>query len=148
MKSISNAVDDVIQVTKARSQNMRAIRSKDTAPELRVRSWLHKSGFRFRLHQRNLPGTPDLVLSKHKVAIQVRGCFWHSHKCRKGKMPLTRREYWEPKLKRNRERDESNDKVLKGLGYRLYVVWECEIKNPSQLASRMQSVCTEIASSS
>jgi DNA mismatch endonuclease (patch repair protein) len=131
-------------VDEARSRNMRAIRAKDTLPELIVRKWLHQHGFRFRLHQYDLPGNPDIVMPKYAAAIQVRGCFWHSHKCRKGKIPLTRREYWEAKLRRNRERDITNDHLLAELGYRLFVIWECEIKDKVSFGRKMKHISRQI----
>src|SRR5689334_14521884 len=98
-----------------RSDNMSRIRSKDTSPELRVRKALHAAGFRFRLHRGDLPGKPDIVLPKHRFAIFVHGCFWHSHGCSIGRVPKTRQDYWLPKLTRNRERHERAEQELKKL---------------------------------
>lgn len=109
----------------SRSENMRRIRSKDTAPELRVRSLLHRNGLRYVLHDRRLPGTPDIVLPRFRAAIQIRGCFWHMHNCIDGHFPKTRTAYWGPKLLGNVHRDKKNDKALKRLGWRLIVIWEC-----------------------
>jgi DNA mismatch endonuclease (patch repair protein) len=120
-----------------RSRIMGAIRGKDTSPELAVRRWLHAHGYRFRLHQRKLPGTPDVVLPKHHTAIQVRGCFWHSHDCGKTRVPLSRKEYWIPKLSRNVERDAEKDAALTALGYSVQVVWECETRTTETLDRRM-----------
>ena len=97
---------------KKRSEVMSLIRSKNTKPELYVRSFLHKKGYRFRLHQKNLPGSPDIVLKKHNVVINVNGCFWHHHKCGKYKIPKTNRKFWLNKLNKNNARDGINTKKL------------------------------------
>lgn len=106
---------------------MSRIRSADTKPELLVRSYLHKNGFRFRLHVKTLPGHPDIVLQKYKTAVEVRGCFWHRHpRCKFTTMPSSNAEFWKEKFKRNVERDKKHAKELKSLGWHLIVVWECE----------------------
>ena len=110
-----------------RSYIMSCIRSTDTKPEMLVRSFLHKNGFRFRLHVKNLPGHPDIVLPKYKTVVEVRGCFWHQHpKCKVANKPVSNTEYWKAKFKRNVERDKKHARELKALGWRLIVVWECE----------------------
>ena len=111
---------------KKRSEVMSAIRSKNTKPEIRVRSELHRKGYRFRLHVKDLPGKPDLVLPKYRTAIQVRGCFWHGHTCSDGHLPKSRQEYWIPKLEKNKLRDSQRDTELRNLGWSVLVVWECE----------------------
>lgn len=111
----------------ARSRNMAAIRARNTKPEVIVRKFLHSRGFRFRLHTKGLPGKPDIVLPKHRTAIFVHGCFWHLHCCRNSVIPKTRPEWWKAKLEGNRERDRSNQLRLEELGWRVIVVWECEI---------------------
>ena len=112
-----------------RSWNMSRIKSKDTAPEKRVRSALHRAGFRFRLHVKNLPGKPDIVLPKYKTVIFVHGCFWHQHKgCSNATMPSTNQEFWKEKFKRNVERDKHEQAELKKMGWKVSVVWECKIK--------------------
>ena len=112
-----------------RSQVMAKVRSKDTKPEIRVRKFLWRHGFRYRLHSRNLPGTPDIVLRKYKTAIFVHGCFWHGHKgCKLFRMPSTRTTYWKQKITRNIANDILHQTQLKELGWRVIVVWECEIK--------------------
>lgn len=112
-----------------RSWNMSRIRSNDTTPELVVRSFLFRQGFRFRLHVKNLPGHPDIVLPKYKTVVEVRGCFWHRHPgCRQATTPSTNAEFWQEKFKRNVERDRNTEKLLKELGWNLIVVWECELK--------------------
>jgi len=105
---------------------MSRIRSKDTKPELLIRRGLHAAGFRFRLHRRDLPGSPDLVLRRHCAVIFVHGCFWHAHaKCKNFKMPRTRAEFWRHKLLANRERDTRNIHTLLEMGWRVLVIWEC-----------------------
>ena len=121
-----------------RSENMRRIRSKDTAPEIYIRRFLHAKGFRYRLHPKNLPGKPDLVFPKLHKAIFVHGCFWHLHPaCREGRVPQSRRDYWEPKLLRNVERDRKHMRALEEMGWDTICVWECEIKHPRQLEERL-----------
>ncbi len=111
-----------------RSENMRRIKSKGMRPELAVRRIVHSMGYRYRLHLPNLPGKPDLVFSRLKKTIEVRGCFWHQHgKCVDSHIPKTRVEYWRAKLQRNRQRDKQNTKELESLGWQVLVVWECEV---------------------
>lgn len=118
---------------------MAAIRGKDTRPELQLRSALHRAGYRFRLHRRDLPGTPDIVFPSRQKAVEVRGCFWHQHPgCAKCRTPTTRQEYWVPKLARNRERDLTNERRLKALGWQLLVVWECELREPVRALRRVR----------
>lgn len=112
-----------------RSWNMSRIRSRDTKPELLLRSMLHRAGLRFRLHRRDLPGSPDIVLPKYSTVIFVHGCDWHRHKgCKKTTTPSTRTNFWEAKFARNVERDEHNILALKAAGWQPLVVWECELK--------------------
>lgn len=114
-----------------RSETMSRVRSKDTRPELLVRSMLHAAGYRFRLHKRDLPGTPDIVLPKYKAVVEVRGCFWHGHPgC--GRTPKSNLEFWEPKLRRNRARDLENERLLHDLGWRTLVIWECATSGPKR----------------
>jgi DNA mismatch endonuclease (patch repair protein) len=117
---------------KKRSEVMSLIRSKNTKPELYVRSFLHKKGYRFRLHQKNLPGSPDLVLKKHGVVIYVNGCFWHHHNCGKYKIPKTNRKFWLNKFKNNKKRDRLNTLKLRKLGWKVYKIWECKINKQTQ----------------
>jgi len=115
---------------------MRRVRSTDTAPERRVRSLLHKLGFRFRLHRNDLPGKPDIVLPKHRAVVFVHGCFWHRHQgCPHATTPASRQEYWLPKFRRTMERDQRNQNELRQQGWKVVVVWECEMKNASSLVS-------------
>jgi len=111
-----------------RSQVMSLVRSKDTVPELKVRSALHTLGFRFRLHRKDLPGCPDIVFPMYHTVVFVHGCFWHQHKgCRKAKLPKQNASFWAAKLRRNAQRDVEVQKQLKALGWRVVVVWECEL---------------------
>ena len=113
-----------------RSWNMSRIRGKDTKPEIIVRSILHKNGFRFRLNRKDLPGKPDIVLPKHQSVIFVHGCFWHRHsRCRFAYNPKSRVKFWQNKFSRNVERDRFVKKELKKMGWKVIVVWECELKN-------------------
>ena len=113
-----------------RSRVMRSVRSRDTAPELRVRRWLHAHGFRFRLHRDDLPGKPDIVLPRYATAVFVHGCFWHGHAgCKPAELPASNREYWERKIGRNMARDRRNLRGLRALGWRALVVWECRIRD-------------------
>ena len=113
---------------KKRSEMMSGIRGKNTKPELEVRKYLYSRGFRFKLHVRELPGKPDIVLPKYNTAIQVRGCFWHGHGCRLSSFPKTNRKFWKNKILNNKKRDAKNDKKLRKMGYRLLVVNECNIE--------------------
>src|SRR5829696_1843145 len=107
---------------------MARVKSKDTKPELRVRSALHGMGYRFRVHRKDLPGNPDIVLPKHRTIIFVHGCFWHQHPgCRKATIPRNNYEYWERKLKRNVQRDQAAKVLLEELGWSVLTLWECEI---------------------
>jgi len=113
-----------------RSEIMGKIKSIDTKPEILVRKYLFKHGFRFRLHSKTLPGKPDIVLRKYKTVIFVNGCFWHGHKdCRKSSLPKTRVEYWDDKITRNIARDIANQKMLTDLGWNVVVIHQCELKN-------------------
>ena len=118
---------------------MSKIRGQNTLPERKVRSLLHRLGYRFRLHDRRLPGKPDVVLSRHKVAVFVHGCFWHRHPgCRFAYEPKSRQDFWERKFDNNRERDKRTLASLKVLGWRPIVVWECELAEPARLARRLK----------
>lgn len=121
----------------ARSRLMSKIGPRDTKPELAVRSLLHRLGYRFRLHRKDLPGTPDLVLPRHGVVVFVHGCFWHGHRCKVDKMPKSRTDYWGPKIEANKARDARKRSELRRLGWRVIEVWECELKRPDTLARRL-----------
>jgi DNA mismatch endonuclease (patch repair protein) len=121
-----------------RAENMRAIRSKGMKPELIVRSLAHSLGYRFRLHRKDLPGKPDLAFPKFAAVIFVHGCFWHQHEkrtCLDARKPKSNTTYWLPKLERNRIRDTNNITMLKRLGWKVLVLWECELPNRSRLSA-------------
>lgn len=111
-----------------RSRIMASIRGEDTKPELVLRSGLHQLGYRFRLHDRNLPGKPDIVFPRFRAVIFAHGCFWHGHECHLFKWPKTREEFWRKKITRNRELDTRNLELLRDLGWRICVVWECALR--------------------
>ena len=118
------------KVSERRSRNMSAIKSKNTKPEIAVRKLLHSMGYRFRLHRKDLPGSPDIVLPKYKTVIFVHGCFWHRHKnCKYASTPKTRQEFWEAKFRENINRDKLNQENLSSKGWKIIIVWECEIKD-------------------
>jgi DNA mismatch endonuclease, patch repair protein len=122
-----------------RSENMRRIRSRSTKPEMAVRRLVHGMGYRYRLHVRTLPGKPDLVLARLRKIIEVRGCFWHQHPgCSDSHIPKTRKRYWHPKLAKNRKRDLQNLGALRQLGWKVLIVWECEVANTTRLAGRLR----------
>ena len=120
-----------------RSANMRAVGRKNTAPELLVRSILHRLGYRFRLHRKDLPGNPDVVFPARKAVLFVHGCFWHGHTCRRGGIPSTNVNFWANKIQGNRERDRRVQKTLRRNGWRVLTVWECELKNSRKLETRL-----------
>ena len=121
-----------------RSWNMSRIRSRDTNPELAVRRSLHRLGYRYRLHRNDLPGKPDIVLPKHRIAIFVHGCFWHQHTgCIDCSNPKTNIKYWGPKLLANLQRDRKNRRTLRRLGWTAIVIWECQTQRTQQLRDRL-----------
>lgn len=123
---------DVVDAT-TRSKMMSGIRSKDTKPEMTVRRYLHSHGFRYRLHARDLPGSPDLILPKHKAAVFVHGCFWHRHQgCRYATTPSSNVGRWRQKFEGNVERDLRKAQALDAAGWRVIVVWECDLKRSPQ----------------
>ncbi len=133
MKKISEP-----KVSVERSRNMSAIKSKNTKPEIAVRKLLHSMGYRFRLHRKDLPGSPDIVLPKYKTVIFVHGCFWHRHEnCKYASNPKTRKEFWENKFKGNVKRDLEIQKNIKNIEWRSLVIWECETKNMENLRVRI-----------
>lgn len=115
---------------------MAGIRSKDTKPELAVRSGLHRAGFRFRLHDRRLPGHPDVVLPRHHAVVFVHGCFWHGHCCRFFRLPATREEFWSNKISRNRVNDTKTLAALAALGWRVAIAWECALRSGEPVQER------------
>jgi DNA mismatch endonuclease (patch repair protein) len=124
-----------------RSAIMRAIKSRDTSPERAVRKLLSASGYRYRLHSKHLPGRPDIVFAGRKKAIFIHGCFWHGHPCKRGaRMPKTNVAYWRAKIERNQLRDQHNIRALRKAGWRVKVIWECELKRPTLLRSLQRFV--------
>ena len=116
---------------------MARIRGVDTKPELWVRRALHAQGYRFRLHVRGLPGKPDIVFAKRRTAVFVHGCFWHRHGCKKTTHPKSRQDYWESKFATNVARDQRNAEALTADGWRIFVVWECEVERDQTLLDRL-----------
>jgi DNA mismatch endonuclease (patch repair protein) len=128
---------------RVRSYNMSRIRSKNTKPEMLVRSWLHRQGYRFRLHDKTLPGKPDIVLKKYKTVIFVNGCFWHGHKnCKFAKLPTSNIKFWKMKITGNIENDKHKIKKLRKLGWTVYSVWQCRMRksNETELGRLMKKL--------
>lgn len=124
-----------------RSWNMSRIRSKNTKPEISVRSLLHRMGYRFSLRRKDLPGRPDIVLQKYKTVIFVHGCFWHRHKgCFRATIPKSNRKYWKLKLENNATRFDNNKSKLRILGWKCAIIWECETKDQSKLARKIKCI--------
>ena len=121
-----------------RSWNMSRIKSGDTKPERLVRSLLHRMGYRFRLHRKDLPGRPDIVLPRYRRVVLVHGCYWHRHPgCRLAYMPKSNLDFWQAKFNENVRRDERQNRQLSELGWRVVTVWECETREPATLAERL-----------
>lgn len=121
-----------------RRRIMRAVKSKDTKPELAVRRLLYRLGYRYRLHPKGLPGRPDIAFLGRRKAIFVHGCFWHGHECAKGRSPKSRLEYWQPKLEQNATRDRTKMEQLESLGWQSLVIWQCEIEDSDDLRKRLR----------
>ena len=131
-----------------RSWNMSRIKSRDTEPELIVRSILHRAGFRFRLHRKDLPGKPDIVLPKYKTVVFVHGCFWHRHQgCSFAYMPKSKKVFWRKKFSKNKERDKHHCQALASLGWKVIVVWECEVKDKVTLGQTLDAEIKGISTS-
>lgn len=123
-----------------RSRTMRAVRSRDTGPEMVVRRLAHGMGYRYRLHRKDLPGAPDLAFPSRRKAVFVHGCFWHWHDCPRGdRMPKSNRDYWMRKLSRNRARDAEHGKRLRGMGWGVLTIWECQIGDRGALRARLRA---------
>lgn len=121
-----------VHSTETRSYNMSRIKGKNTKPEMLVRKFLFAKGFRYRLHDKNLPGKPDIVLPKYKTVIFVHGCFWHGHEgCKYYTIPKTRTEWWTEKIEKNKLNDKIQEDKLISMGYKVIIIWECAIKNKS-----------------
>jgi len=133
--------EEIYKVSEQRSRNMSAIKSKNTKPEIKVRKILHSMGYRFRLHSKDLPGSPDIVLPKYKTVIFVHGCFWHRHEnCKYASTPKTRKEFWNKKFTENKKRDSEIQEKIKILDWRSVVIWECETKNIENLRDKIIDV--------
>jgi DNA mismatch endonuclease (patch repair protein) len=125
-----------------RSERMARVKARDTKPEMVVRRLLHAMGYRYRLHAKDLPGSPDIVFRGRRKAILVHGCFWHRHPdpaCRLARLPKSRLDFWLPKLERNRERDLENLARLEALGWRALLVWECELRDRERMEHRLRA---------
>jgi len=128
-----------------RHYNMSRIHGKDTKPEIAVRSYLFKNGLRFRKNDKRLPGSPDIVLPKYKTVIFINGCFWHGHEgCTYFRIPKTNTQFWQDKINRNRERDNDNYQQLKKRGWRVIVVWECELRKASVVDYTLEKIMTSV----
>lgn len=141
-----DADDTDIFSPEKRSEIMSLVRHESSKPEVRVRKLLHRAGYRFRLHNKKLPGTPDIVLPKYKTVVFVHGCFWHHHEgCKRAALPKKNREFWAAKFERNMQRDKRVRHELKELGWRVIVVWECELakKNEHILCEKLDSIRTK-----
>lgn len=133
-----------IHSKEVRSYNMSQVRSKNTKPEEIVRKYLYRQGFRYRKNVKDLPGKPDVVLAKYHTVIFVNGCFWHMHKgCKKFTWPQSNKEFWENKIKNNCKRDEQNISLLKEAGWKVIIIWECELKKTA-CDERLMRLCEEI----
>lgn len=122
---------------------MQSVGTKNTGPEMIVRRLLHGMGFRYGLHRKDLPGRPDIVLTRHKKAIFVHGCYWHGHGCAKGRLPKTRLEYWGEKIEKNKARDRRNLSSLSGSGWDTLVLWQCQTKDPDLLQGLLNEFLNE-----
>lgn len=127
-----------------RSQIMSKISGKETEPEVLVRKFLFRKGFRYRKNDKRYPGTPDIVLPKYKTVIFVHGCFWHGHNCRAGKLPETRKEFWQNKIDTNIARDKKSRQDLEKLGWKVLVIWQCELKNKKIRTETLKNIEQEI----
>lgn len=129
-----------VRVAPETRRRMLGVRGRDTAPELRVRRLLHAMGYRFRLHRKDLPGTPDVVLPRHRKIVLVHGCFWHGHEeCKRATLPANNASTWAAKIEGNRRRDQRNLNALSALGWDVLVVWECEVRNAPCLEERLRA---------
>ena len=127
-----------------RSWIMSRVKGRDTKPETLVRSFIFRMGLRFRLHRRDLPGTPDIVLPRHRKVVFVHGCFWHGHKnCPRSKRPTTNEDFWNSKLDGNMERDKRYLRELRKTGWKVLIVWECETKSPGKLLRKLEGFLHE-----
>jgi DNA mismatch endonuclease, patch repair protein len=123
-----------------RSRIMRAVKGRDTAPEMLVRRMVHGMGYRYRLHGKDLPGKPDLVFPSRRKVVFVHGCFWHGHQCKRGaRMPKANRDYWQAKIAGNQERDIKNQENLRNMGWQIFIIWECQMNDINNLAMEIKN---------
>lgn len=127
-----------------RSDIMSKISGKETKPEILVRKYLFSKGFRFRKNVKGLPGKPDIVLPKYKVIIFIHGCFWHGHSCKRGNLPSSNIQFWENKISQNISRDENVTQKLKELGWKVIIIWQCEIQNNLSREIRLDQLISDI----
>lgn len=139
MSSKQGKGNEYANVAPATRRRMQAVRGYDTAPEIQVRRILHAMGHRFRLHRKDLPGSPDIVLPRHRKIVLVHGCFWHGHAgCKRAKLPINNSAIWHAKVESNRARDQRNVAALGDLGWDVLVIWECELREPEQITNRLR----------
>ncbi len=138
-------MSDIFSQTK-RSDIMSKISSKDTKPEILVRKFLFSKGFRYRINVKTLPGKPDIVLPKYKTIIFVNGCFWHGHNCKKGKLPSSNTDFWKEKISNNKSRDAKNSDLLVKHGWKVIIIWQCEISNVNNRETRLEFLLEELRS--
>ncbi len=136
-----------IKTTEERSHNMSKIRSSDTKPEKLIRSALFEKGYRFRLHRKDLPGSPDIVFPRKKAIIFIQGCFWHRHWCSRAKLPQSNIEFWDKKLNTNKIRDEKNKEALLKMGWRVLWVWQCSLTTMEKREKAVKQICDWLESS-
>ncbi|MGL4262937.1 MAG: very short patch repair endonuclease [Afipia sp.] len=129
-----------------RSRNMAAVRSKNTGPEMLARKAAHRLGLRFRLHRTDLPGTPDMVLPKHRAVVFIHGCFWHGHGCSRSKLPQTNVRFWAEKIEKNKLRDKKTNAALRKSAWKVQTVWQCELRNLDMATRRMLLISTKLRS--
>lgn len=123
---------------------MRQVKAKNTGPEKIVRSLLHHLGYRFFLHRKGLPGTPDIIFPRRRVVVFVHGCFWHGHGCRLGHLPKSHLDFWAPKIQANRDRDRRNQELLEEAGWRVTAVWQCELADIPTLTDRLTRFLSQL----
>lgn len=123
-----------------RSKIMSKISSKETKYEILVRKFLFKKGFRYRKNDKRLPGKPDIVLPKYKTVIFIHGCFWHGHHCKAGKLPETNKDFWENKINSNIERDKNDQLILGKLGWKILIIWQCELENKKMITEKLKEI--------
>ena len=129
-----------------RSDIMSKIGGKNTKPEILVRKFLFSKGFRYRINVKTLPGKPDIVLPKYKTVIFINGCFWHGHNCKKGKLPSSNIDFWKEKISNNKSRDDKNSDLLIKLGWKVIIIWQCEISNVNNREIRLEFLLEELKS--